>query len=324
MEKSMIDDEIKVLDKGFVRLVDCMGDDAAIVQKARVSYGDGTKTISDDKTLIRYLIRNKHTSPLEGVVFKFHIKAPIFVFRQWHRHRTWSYNEISGRYSKLKNEYYVPKDEHFTKQSPTNKQGGTDEIITIDSADNKNDWVEYDLCDDWTDFSFAEEFENEQEMVRQNYERFLGTGVRRELARINLPVAQYSEMYATVDLHNLFHFLRLRLDEHAQYEIRVYAEAILELIRDIVPEAVSAFEDYILNSMSLTAKEVICVNEVFDIIKNSHPVVNGEVQDGWTNSDIEKDILDAVNRHFTNHREKTESLAKLKKLFVYPYGRVDP
>ena len=187
---------VEVLDKGFVRLVDSMGDDDAVVQKARVSYGDGTKTISDDRTLIRYLIRNKHTSPLEGVVFKFHVKAPIFIFRQWHRHRTWSYNEISGRYSVLPEECYVPDEENVTTQDPSNKQGGTDIKIKCPQPDpsfiseNESTWSEH--------------FGIEQQNDRYHYKTRLDLGMRRELARINLPVSQYSEMYATVDLHNLF------------------------------------------------------------------------------------------------------------------------
>lgn len=267
--------EIKVLDKGFVRLVDSMGNDQSIVQMARVSYGAGTKTVSEDEGLIRYLVRNRHTSPLEGVQFKFHVKAPIFVIRQWQRHRMWSYNELSGRYSEMKDEFYVPDESVVTKQNPDNKQGGTNELVPFNAPVNSVD----ENC--WLD-----SFEIEQECIRSNYEHYLQSGMRRELARINLPLSQYTEMYATVDLHNLFHFLKLRQDKHAQYEIRVYADALLELIRQIVPIAVQAYEDYILNSITFSKKELI---ELKNILSNSGA----------------ESILE-------NSREKSEFLEKIK------------
>ena len=236
---------VRVLDQGFVRLVDSMGDDAAIVQAARVSYGKGTKKVSEDEALIRYLLRNKHTTPFEMVEFKFHIKAPIFVFRQWHRHRMWSYNEYSGRYSEMKDEFYLPTSDKVTKQNPNNKQGGTDEVVlpgVISGVLANKTWEEI--------------FKGEQVSSRAAYENYLKTGMRKELARINLPLAQYSEMYAKVDLHNLFHFLKLRMDSHAQYEIRVYGDAIAKLVKEVVPVAFSAFEDYVLGSLSLSKTEV--------------------------------------------------------------------
>jgi thymidylate synthase (FAD) len=258
--------EIKVLDKGFARLVDHMGNDCSIVQSARVSYGAGTKTINDDTTLIRYMLRNKHTSVFEQVVFKFHIKAPIFVFRQWHRHRTWSFNELSGRYSVLKDECYIPEENKVTFQNPTNKQGGTDESITPFNIKNPDDWWDVltaeQVAETW---AWGDYFKNEQDLSHSNYERYVKSGMRKELARINLPVSQYSEMYATVDLHNLFHFLKLRMDNHAQWEIRQYAESLFELIKPIVPIACEAFGDYVLNSMTLSAKELQCLQHLIGV-----------------------------------------------------------
>jgi len=300
-------DCIKVLDKGFVRLVDHMGDDAAIVQMARTSYRAGTKKISDDKSLIRYLIRNKHTGPLEGTTFKFHVKAPLLVFRQWHRHRTWSYNETSARYSVLPNECYVPKEEHFTKQDPSNKQGGTNEPITFKDIKNLNEWIttdlllEEDLQAISDSHSWAEDFKKEQDMVREHYDRLIGTGVRRELARINLPLAQYSEMYAVVNLHNLFHFIKLRADHRAQFEMREYANAILNLIKPVVPIACEAFEDYILNSMTLSNTDIQALNSY----------LCGMID----NSEKEQQYVDLVaNRYFPNKRERAEFINKIKKL----------
>ncbi len=213
---------IKVLDHGFVRLVDSMGTDLSISRAARVSYDAPAR--EEDAKLIRYLYRNRHTSPFEAVVFTFEIKAPIFVFRQWHRHRTWSYNEVSARYTELPGEFYVPALEQITTQSTDNKQMRTTEQHP--EADHIRSWIEI-TCDEAVD----------------SYRELLEKGCPRELARSVLPVATYSRMFATVDLHNLFHFLKLRLHEHAQYEIRVYAEAILELIRPIVPQAVAAFQE---------------------------------------------------------------------------------
>lgn len=228
----------KCLNHGFVRLVDYMGDDDAIVQAARTSYGKGTKTINEDRSLIRYLMRNRHTSPFEMVELKFHIKLPIFIARQWIRHRTANVNEYSGRYSEMPDEFYVPESNDIRKQSTHNKQGRAEELFdTAESA------------------QFVDNFAKEQASVFNNYKTMIDAGMAREMARINLPLSIYTEWYWKIDLHNLFHFLRLRLDEHAQYEIRVYGEAIAEIIREIVPLAYEAFEDYILNSIMLSKLE---------------------------------------------------------------------
>ena len=219
---------INVLDHGFVRLVSSMGDDLAVVRSARVSYDAEWRTGEDegkDEKLIHYLMRNKHTSPFESVTFTFEVKAPILVFRQWHWHRTWSFNEVSARYSELPEEFYVPAVEQITTQSTSNKQMRTNErhelAVTISWA--------------------IEQASTDAFLV---YKELLRAACPRELARTVLPVGTYSHMFATVDLHNLFHFLRLRLHEHSQYEIRVYAEALLNLIEPIVPVSVAAFKEY--------------------------------------------------------------------------------
>jgi len=309
--------EIKVLDKGFVRLVDSMGSDSAIVQAARVSYGKGTKKVSEDEGLIRYLLRHKHTTPFEMVQFKFHIKAPIFVFRQWHRHRMWSYNEYSGRYSEMKDEFYVPDKDKITKQNPNNKQGGTDEQITEAKYTGYHSEYGADV-QDYTipfDSNHAQNiFINGQANSRKDYEMFISSGMRKELARINLPLAQYSEMYASVDLHNLFHFLKLRLDSHAQYEIRVFAEAISKLIQPIVPIAYKAFEDYHLKTWSISFGEQAALSEIVDILKSSEPMTGAGTD--WE-PHLPKMIQEAASRHFSNKREREECIEKLNKLILY-------
>ena len=234
---ALLDEAIPVLDKGFVRLVDYMGGDARIVQSARVSYGAGTKTYRQDRGLIHYLLRNHHTSPFEQVVLTFHVKMPIFVARQWIRHRTARLNEISGRYSVMKDEFYLPASEHVAVQSADNKQG-RGEALPADAAE-----------------AVIARMEGEQREVYANYEAMLEEGVARELARSNLPLATYTEMYWQVDLHNLLHFLRLRLDAHAQYEIRVFAEALATCARAVAPIAYEAFEEHIQGAVTFSRGE---------------------------------------------------------------------
>jgi thymidylate synthase (FAD) len=219
--------KIDVLDHGFVRLVDSMGNDLSVVRAARVSYDadwrSGTEDESKDYKLIAYLLKNKHTSPFEAVTFTFEVKAPIFVFRQWHRHRTWSYNEVSARYTQLDEGHYVPALEQITTQSKDNKQMRTTEQHPCAAAIRQ-----------WIDESCNTSFDR--------YQGLLDIGCPRELARSVLPVAAYSRMFATVDLHNLLHFLRLRLHAHAQYEIRVYAEALQAIAHTVVPATMRAFD----------------------------------------------------------------------------------
>lgn len=238
---------IKCLDKGFVRLIDSMGDDEAIVQAARVSYGSGTKSYREDRGLIRYLMRNKHTSPFEMVEFKFHVKLPIFVARQWIRHRTANVNELSGRYSQMTDEFYLPDFSQIRHQSDNNKQGRSDVQLDGETAD-----------------SVIQRMQQSHKHSYDEYQSYLQDDLARELARINLPLSTYTEWYWKIDLHNLFHFLKLRLDEHAQYEIRVYAEAIAEILRGIVPIAYEAFEDYNLYSKSFSRIELDFLKSAID------------------------------------------------------------
>jgi len=229
---------IRLLDHGFVRLVDYMGNDAAIVQAARVSYGQGTKKRSEDAGLIRYLMRHRHTSPFEMVDTKFHIKAPIFVARQWLRHRTSSVNEVSARYSLLPEELYIPEDAQISFQSVDNKQGrSTTEVPTEVKA------------------RVRELLLAGQRESYASYQELIDAEIARELARIALPVSIYTEWYWKINLHNLFHFLSLRMDAHAQYEIRVYADAIGLIVQRLAPVAYGAFTDYVRESTTLSGPE---------------------------------------------------------------------
>lgn len=231
--------EQKVLDHGFVRLVDYMGDDNAIVQAARVSYGAGTKNVSSDRQLIRYLMRHRHTTPFEMCEVKFHVKLPIFVARQWIRHRTANVNEISGRYSEMVDEFYVPELDQIRPQSVINKQGRSEDAFDTDEA-----------------AEIQAQLSGTQRELYSEYKESLDKNLARELARINLPLSLYTEWYWKIDLHNLFHFLHLRLDAHAQYEIRVFAEAMATITKELFPIAYEAFEDYRLNSIGFTGPEI--------------------------------------------------------------------
>lgn len=243
--EALLDQEIKVLDKGFVRLVDYMGSDQRIVQAARVSYGEGTKSFRQDRGLIHYLIRNWHTSPFEQVQLTFHTKMPIFVARQWVRHRTARLNEISGRYSVMKDEFYLPSPDQVRFQSESNKQGRSSECLAVEDAQ-----------------AVIDRMEAEQKAVYANYTAMLEQGVARELARSNLPLSLYTEWYWQVDLHNLFHFLALRMDDHAQYEIRVFAEAMAMCAKAVAPLAYEAFEEHRLGSVSFSRAECEALSEV--------------------------------------------------------------
>ncbi len=237
--EEILDKEFPVLDHGFVRLVDYLGSDERIVQSARVSYGSGTKTYRQDKGLISYLLRNDHTSPFEQVNFTFHVKMPIFVARQWIRHRTGRVNEISGRYSVMSDECYLPDKAHINFQSEDNKQGRTDESVPAELADEVLALLRED-----------------QKCSYETYQRLLDLGIARELARVDLPLSLYTEWYWQMDLHNLFHFLQLRLDSHAQYEIRVYAQTILDMVRLVCPMATEAFEEHKLGGKTFSKSEL--------------------------------------------------------------------
>ena len=236
--------EQKVHDHGFVRLVDIMGDDSSIADAARVSYGEGTRSVSDNRNLVRYLVRHKHTSPLEMVEVKFHLKLPIFVMRQLARHRTASLNEYSGRYSIMSNDCYVPELDYIQPQSQTNNQGRGD-----------------NLSDSWK-VKYQQTIREFKDKCLTAYDFLLGNesvahgGLTRELARTVLPVSNYTECYWKIDLHNFFHFCRLRMDDHAQQEIQDYAKVMYEMVKPEVPAAAEAFEDYIYNSVSMSRMEM--------------------------------------------------------------------
>lgn len=271
---------ISCLDHGFVYLADYLGADKEIAEAARVSYGKGTKKVSEDRTLIRHLLRHAHTSPFEMCEVKLHCKMPIFVARQWIRHRTASVNEYSARYSEMADEFYLPDPTVLKKQSAANKQGRSDEELTSEQQ-----------------AEVLRLLKREYESQYSGYRQMLESGLTRELARIGLSVANYTQWYWKIDLHNLLHFLRLRLDSHAQYEIRVYGEAIARILKDAFPITYEAFEDYRLNSVTLSGPDV-------EILKKLH----------FSKRKQKKRVLDAAMGKFQNKRESQEFAAKLKKL----------
>jgi len=274
---------IELLDHGFVYLVDYMGGDAAIEQAARVSYGAGTRKVSETTGLLRYLMREEHTSPFEMVEFKFHAKMPIFVARQWVRHRTASINEYSARYSVLKNEFYIPEPDVICLQSADNKQGRGEKI-----GDDYAEEIRVKLSDfyggarDLYDLLLKGDGQNKP-------------GIAREIARISMPVASYTEWYWKIDLHNLFHFLKLRMDPHAQFEIREYANAMSKITADSVPIAWKAFEDYQLSSTKLTGPETNVVKSLISGTKISMDL-----------------LLEAAASNDLGKRETDEIIAKLE------------
>ncbi len=248
----LLDKEFKVLDHGFIRLIDYMGDDSAIVQAARVSYGAGTKKVSEDRGLIRYLMRHRHTSPFEMVEFKFHVKLPIFVARQWIRHRTANVNEYSGRYSVMKEEFYLPEPKDIRFQSTVNKQGRSPEEVPDELQRRLLDVLKQSQGD-----AFA------------HYSEFVDSGLARELARINLPLSLYTEWYWKIDLHHLFHFLSLRMDSHAQQEIRVYADVMADMVKTVCPMAYEAFVDYRINAAYFSGPELAALQPLLTSVTPS-------------------------------------------------------
>ena len=237
---------IPILDHGFIRVIDYMGTDQSIVQAARVSYGEGTKQLREDRGLIRYLLSHWHTTPFEMCEIKFHIKLPIFVARQWIRHRTANVNEYSARYSVLDKEFYVPELDQLGSQSTTNKQGRSNTLdkkfaLQAQSLIKKNSNQLY------------EDYQNLLNGKLLSHDEYVeGEGLARELARTTLPLNYYTQWYWKIDLHNLMHFLRLRADSHAQYEIQIYAEKMVEILKKWVPLTYEAFEDYRSDSFQLS------------------------------------------------------------------------
>lgn len=289
---------IPVLDHGFVYLVDYMGNDEAIEQAARVSYGAGTRATSQTEGLIRYLRRHCHTTPFEMVELKFHAKMPIFVARQWVRHRTANINEYSARYSILDREFYIPQPEILTAQSASNRQGGEEVIsaeqakiirqLLIEDAVRNYDHYEFMLNDDGT----GEPTDSNRSMLA------------RELARMDLTLNFYTQWYWKIDLHNLFHFIGLRSDSHAQYEIRVYSEAMAQIVKDVVPIAWKAYEDYELEALKLNKPEI----EIITRLAKANGVIF-----------TRKEVLEIATKiGLTNGRERQELLDKFRKLGIVP------
>jgi thymidylate synthase (FAD) len=246
--EAILYEPLPVLDHGFVRVIDYMGDDGAVVQAARVSYGRGTRQTRDDAGLLRYLMRHQHTTPFEMCEIKYHIKLPIFVARQWIRHRTANVNEYSGRYSVLENEYYLPAPTDLATQSTTNRQG-RGQALSAEQATQVLDLLREDAERAYAHYQVL--LNEDRSDHPQDPER---DGLARELARMNLSLNFYTQWYWKIDLHNLFHFLALRLDAHAQAEIRAYAQALLETVQRWVPGCTQAFVDYRLHSVRLSAQ----------------------------------------------------------------------
>ena len=245
--ENILYESIPVLDHGFIRVIDYMGDDTSIVQAARVSYGKGTKHVSADRGLINYLMRHRHSTPFEMCEIKYHVKLPIFVARQWIRHRTASVNEYSARYSVLDKEYYIPDAKNLASQSNSNKQG-RGAVLEGDNARKVLDLLIEDsekVYDDYEKLLVGFSEKNDEE-----------NGLSRELARMNLSLNYYTQWYWKIDLHNLLHFLSLRADSHAQYEIRAYADAMLETVKQWVPLTFEAFDSYRLNGAYLDSKSL--------------------------------------------------------------------
>ncbi len=269
----------KILDHGFVRVIDYMGNDTSIVQAARVSYGKGTKKLNQDKSLINYLISHRHSTPFEMNEIKFHVKLPIFVARQWIRHRTANVNEYSARYSILDKEFYIPKNENLKPQSQSNNQGRSGDLS---SAEIK---------------SYSKIIRDNSRIGFENYSKLLNEdesgriidnskkGLARELSRMTLPLNSYTQWYWKIDLHNLMHFLSLRFDPHAQFEIRVYAEVMMEILKKLVPLTYEAFISNRLNSLTMSSHGIEYIKSLINR-KKSIP------------KNISKRELDNINKIF--------------------------
>ena len=247
---------LAALDHGFVRVIDYMGDDTAIVQSARVSYGKGTKKISNDKGLIKYLMRHWHSTPFEMCEIKLHVKLPIFIARQWIRHRTANVNEYSARYSILDKEFYIPSVENLASQSQINKQGRA-ENLSPEEAEKVIELLKSDAEQTYRNYEVMLNENSDGETLDEG-----SMGIARELARMNLTLNTYTQWYWKIDLNNLLHFLALRADAHVQYEIRVYADIILDIVKKWVPVTYEAFEDYRVGGTQLSAKEILILKKI--------------------------------------------------------------
>ena len=285
--ENILGKKFPVLDYGFVRLVDYMGNDSAVVQAARVSYGKGTKKVSEDEALIRYLMRHLHWSPFEMVELKWHIKLPIYVARQWIRHRTANVNEVSGRYSEMPKEMHIPRLDEIRFQSITNRQGSSEVKVPDEIAEKVIEGLRMHNEDSYNLY---------MDMLKKN--------IAREQSRIVLPLNLYTEWYWKNDLHNTFHFLRLRLDEHAQYEIRLYAQEMAKIMKKLVPVSYKAFEDYVLNAYNLSAIEA-------EIVADMVLQVRDNEKKGIQNLE---DIISYYAQRITNSFERNEFKQKMRKM----------
>ena len=256
MLEEILFEPIPVLDHGFVRVIDYMGDDAAVVQAARVSYGKGTKKISDDAGLINYLLRHRHTTPFEMCEIKYHVKLPIFVARQWIRHRTANVNEYSARYSVLDREFYVPEEDDLAAQSSSNRQGRGNILL------GKEAKRVLDILREDAQMTYDHYIEMLNESEEGNIIDVSKEGLARELARMNLTLSTYTQWYWKTDLHNLLNFLSLRADTHAQYEIRVYADAMMETLRRWCPITFQSFSDHRVEGVTLSGKAIKVVKKL--------------------------------------------------------------
>ena len=278
---------VQYLDKGFVGLVDTMGTDESIVQAARVSYGEGTKGVRNDEALIRYLIRHRHTSPIEMCDVKFHLKMPIFIMRQFVRHRTASLNEYSGRYSVMVDEFYIPDDATLKPQSESNKQGREGTLAPL----------ELEMCRNTIKRISKENYKDYVSLLGDNpddnYNFVDRKGLSRELARMILPLNNYTEVYWKCNLHNFFHLIDLRSDSHAQWEIQELSKAMYDLVKPRFPLACKAFEDYIMYGVNLSSSEVNVVKELIRSVEDSGI-----------------DVTDLVEKEIKSPRESKEFLNK--------------
>ncbi len=276
--------QFPVLDHGFVRVVDYMGSDDSIVQAARVSYGGGTTQARSDRNLIRYLVRHQHSSPLEMCEIKLHIKLPIFVARQFIRHRTASVNELSGRYSIMEHEFYLPSEEDLNLQSTSNRQGRSDDTLAPEDMDRVLSGMKAEALD-----------------IFQNYESYINAGIAKEVGRINLPLSTYTQWYWKIDLRNLLHFINLRNSSHAQLEIRKYAEVIAALVQVWCPATHGAFNDYVVEGLHLTQQDRIVLQKLLQRYSNLQHAERAE------------NVLDD-EMHDLSPGERGEILAKMQLL----------
>lgn len=294
----------KVGHDGHVRLVDYMGDDAAVVQAARVSYGAGTKTVRDDEKLIRYLMRHRHTTPFEMVIFKFHVRVPMDTWRQWIRHRTASVNEYSTRYSEAIDSRELTRVEEWRLQSKNNKQGSAGTVLEADYSDHDTLTSGAEVAD------YLSQREMElHELSRLVYNERLEAGVAREQARKDLPLSTYTEAYWEMNLHNLLHFLRLRMHPHAQQEIREFAQAIYEIVKEVVPITAKAFEDYQLNGCFFTSEELDCLAEIINMAIYVNPKTGAQKNILELDNEERKEFLE---QFISTKRERIEFWNKLK------------